>query len=150
MYKTLKRVLILSIIFVIFFSVLIYAFLNINTLIEKNKEYIISQVEKAVGRKISVNNIRLNLLGGIGLNLTDLAVKDDPHYYSGNFIETSSLIVNVRLLPLLSKDVQVKKIILKNPVIKIIKDKNGNFNFSTLGKTGNVEKSETKKDEMTQ
>ena len=124
MYKPLKRVLILSIVFVILFSILIYAFLNINTLIEENKEYIVSQVEKAVGREVTVNNIRLNLLGGLGLNLTDLKIKDDPHYYSGNFIETSSLIVNVRLLPLLFKDVQVKKIILKDPVIIIIKDKN--------------------------
>jgi len=146
MYKSLKRVLILSIVFVILFSILIYAFLNINTLIEENKEYIISQVEKAVGREVTVNNIRLNLLGGLGLNLTDLKIKDDPHYYSGNFIETSSLIVNVRLLPLLSKDVQVKKIILKDPVIIIIKDKNGEFNFSTLAKSENSEEPETKKD----
>ena len=146
MYKPLKRVLILSIVFVILFSILIYAFLNINTLIEENKEYIVSQVEKAVGREVTVNNIRLNLLGGLGLNLTDLKIKDDPHYYSGNFIETSSLIVNVRLLPLLSKDVQVKKIILKDPVIIIIKDKNGDFNFSTLAKSENSEEPETKKD----
>ena len=146
MYKPLKRVLILSIVFVILFSILIYAFLNINTLIEENKEYIISQVEKAVGREVTVNNIRLNLLGGLGLNLTDLKIKDDPHYYSGNFIETSSLIVNVRLLPLLFKDVQVKKIILKDPVIIIIKDKNGNYNFSTLAKSENSQEPETKRD----
>jgi hypothetical protein len=144
MYKALKRVLVLSIIFVILFCILIYAFLNINTLIDENKEYIISQVQKAVGRQVSVNHIRLNLMGGIGLNLTDLEIKDDPGYYSGNFIETSSLIVNVRLLPLLSKHVQVKKIILKDPVIIIIKNQNGDFNFSTLAKSEDTE--ETKKE----
>ncbi|NIP38302.1 MAG: AsmA family protein [Candidatus Dadabacteria bacterium] len=144
MYRALKRVLILSIIFVIFLCICIYGFLNINKLIDQNKEYIVSQVEKAVGRDVSVGKIRLNLMGGIGLNLTGLNIKDDPGYHSGNFIETSSLIVSLKLMPLLSKEVQVKKIILNEPVIKIIKSKNGEFNFSTLAKSDRPKEAEPK------
>ncbi len=132
MYKALKRVLVLSIIFVVFLSILVYGILNVNKIIEDNRQYIISQIEKSLGRQVGVNKIRLNMLGGLGLGLSGLSIKDDPNFYSGNFLETKNLVVNVKLLPLLSKKVQVKKIILNGPVIRIIKNKNGDFNFSTI------------------
>lgn len=135
MYKALKKVLYLSIVFVLLLSALVYGLLNINGLIEKNREYIVSQVENSIDREVSVGSIRLNLFGGLGLNLSGLQIKDDPNFHSGNFIETDELIVNVKLLPLISKDIQVKKIILKTPLIRIIKDSSGNFNFSGLAKS---------------
>ena len=72
MYKALKKVLYLSIVFVLLLSALVYGLLNINGLIEKNREYIVSQVENSIDREVSVGSIRLNLFGGLGLNLSGL------------------------------------------------------------------------------
>lgn len=146
MYKALKRVLVLSIIFVVFLSVLVYGILNVNELIEENRQYIVSQIEKSIGRQVGVNKIRLNILGGLGLGLSGLSIKDDPSFFAGNFLETKNLVVNVKLLPLLSKEVQVKKIILNDPVIRIIKNKNGDFNFSTIGGKENPNQTESEKE----
>src|SRR5207247_8232328 len=43
--------------------------------------------------------------------------------------------VNLKFLPLLRRDVQVKKLILHNPTISIIRNAKGDFNFSTIAKT---------------
>ena len=41
--------------------------------------------------------------------------------------------INLKLLPLLRKDFQIKRLILHKPVIQVIRNKEGKFNFSTLG-----------------
>src|SRR5438093_13586767 len=47
----------------------------------------------------------------------------------------------MKLLPLFRKEIEVSKVILHRPVINIIKDQQGQFNFSTIG--GQKEKQET-------
>ena len=52
---------------------------------------------------------------------------------SSHFVSAEDLQINVKLLPLLRKDFQIKRLILHKPVIQVIRNKEGKFNFSTLG-----------------
>jgi AsmA protein len=61
-------------------------------------------------------------------------MSDDPSFSSGDFVRAKDLQVNVRLLPLLRKEFQIKRLILHDPVIEIIRNREGTFNFSTIGK----------------
>jgi AsmA protein len=63
-------------------------------------------------------------------------VLDDPAFGSSPFTSLTSLDVGVKLLPLLSGKVEVEDITLRNPVITVIKNKNGVLNVSTIGRTG--------------
>jgi len=135
MYSAFKRVFILSIIFVVILAGISYGLLNINKFINENKGYILSQIEESTGRSVSIDNISLNIWGGLGAELTGFVMKDDPAFFKGDFVNTESLLVNLKLLPLLKKDIQVKRIILNKPTIRIIKNKAGVFNFSTIAST---------------
>ncbi|PYJ14951.1 MAG: hypothetical protein DME96_14635, partial [Verrucomicrobia bacterium] len=113
----------------------VVAVLNVNSYIARNKDYLISQAEQALGRKVSVDDVEVSLWNGIGFRLTDFAMSDDPAFSSNEFVRAKDLQVNLKFLPLLRRDVQVKKLILHNPTISIIRNAKGDFNFSTIAKT---------------
>ena len=119
--------------------------LNINALIARNKGYLIEQAESALGRKISVDQVQATLFSGIGARLTNFAMADDPAYASGDFVRAKDLQIIVKFWPLLSKSVQVKRVILHDPVIQIVRNRDGNFNFSTIGKKAKEKKDERAK-----
>ena len=58
--------------------VLVGLLLNINALIARNKEYLISQAEHALGREIEVGEVEATLLNGIGVRLGNFVMTDDP------------------------------------------------------------------------
>jgi len=123
-------------------AVVVLAIVNLNSLINRNKEYLLSQAEQALGRKVSVGEIGVTLWGGIGLRLGNFILSDDKSFSAENFIRVGDLQVNVKLLPLLRKELQIKRLILHDPVIEIIRNRQGQFNFSSIGKRGTEKEQE--------
>jgi uncharacterized protein involved in outer membrane biogenesis len=74
------------------------------------------------------------LFSGLGARLTNFTMAEDPTYASGDFVRAKDLQVIVKFWPLLKKSVQVKRAILHEPVIQVVRNPDGNFNFSTIGK----------------
>ncbi len=130
-----RKWLIAGAILLILIIVGVVGLLNINALIARNKNYLIGQAEAALGRKVSVDKVEATLFSGIGARLTNFTMADDPAYASGDFVRAKDLQVIVKFWPLLRKSVQVKRVILHDPVIQIVRNRDGNFNFSTIGKT---------------
>ena len=110
------------------------ALLNLNSLIERNRDFLIGQAEQALGRKLSVGEIEATLFTGVGVRLKNFTMADDPAYSAGEFVRAKDLQVSLRFWPLLRKEFRVKSMVLHEPVIQVIRDVNGDFNFSTIGK----------------
>jgi len=93
-------------------------------------------IEEALNRKVQLQDIRLTIWPRIGARVAGFAVLDDPAFGSGPFASLSSLDVGVKLMPLLSGKVEVEEIALRDPVITVIKNKQGVLNASTIGRKG--------------
>ena len=93
-------------------------------------------IEEVLNRKIQLQDIRLTVWPRIGARVAGFAVLDDPAFGAGPFASLSSLDVGVKLMPLLSGKVEVEEIVLRDPVITVIKNKNGVLNASTIGRKG--------------
>lgn len=93
-------------------------------------------IEEALNRKVELQGIRLTVWPGIGATIAGFAVMDDPSFGSGPFASLSSVDVGVKLMPLLSGQVEVEEITLRNPVITAIKNQKGVLNVSTIGRKG--------------
>jgi uncharacterized protein involved in outer membrane biogenesis len=119
---------------VVLIGVLFAALLNLNSLIARNKDYLIAQAEHALGRKISVGAVEATLFTGLGVKLGDFTMTDDPAYSKEDFVRAKDLQVMIRFWPLLKKQVQIKKVILHGPAINVVRNTAGSFNFSTIGK----------------
>lgn len=124
----------------------IAALLNLNSLIKRNKDFLIGKAEQSLARKLSVGDVEATLWGGIGVRLTDFVMADDRDFSSGDFVRARDLQVNLKLWPLLKREIQVKSLVLHDPTIQIIRDAGGNFNFSTIGKREKEKKPAAEKD----
>ena len=93
-------------------------------------------IEDALNRKVQLQNIRLTIWPSIGARVEGFTVLDDPAFGSSPFASLASLDVGVKLMPLLSGKVEVEEITLHQPVITVIKNKNGVLNASTIGRKG--------------
>ena len=113
-------------------GLLVFAAYNLNDLANQNKDQLLAQAEQALGRKVQIGEIGLTFWGGIGARLQNFALADDPAFSSDNFVQAADLQVNVKLMPLLNQKIEVKRVILHDPVIRVIRNAQGIFNFASL------------------
>jgi len=90
-------------------------------------------IEEALNRKIQLQDIRLTIWPRLGARVGGVTILDDPAFNAGPFASLTSLDVGVKLLPLLSRRVEVEEISLHDPVITVITNKDGVMNVSTIG-----------------
>src|SRR5262245_19929780 len=93
-------------------------------------------IEDALNRKIQLQDIRLTIWPRIGARVNGFAVLDDPAFGPDPFTSLTSLDVGVNLMRLLGGKVEVEDFTLRDPVITVIKNKNGVLNVSTIGRAG--------------
>ncbi len=128
-----RKLTIVAVIFLILGALMAFALLNLDSLVKRNKDYILAQAEQALGRKVAVDDIGVTLWGGIGVRLQNFALADDKAFSQKDALRAADLQVNVEFFPLLWKEVRVKRLILREPVIRVIRNKQGELNFATLG-----------------
>src|SRR6476619_5931573 len=92
-------------------------------------------IEDALNRKVELKDIRLTIIPRLGARVAGFTVMDDPAFSRSPFASLVSLDVGVRLLPLLRGRGEDEDIVLKEPVITVIKNKQGVLNVASLGKT---------------
>jgi uncharacterized protein involved in outer membrane biogenesis len=109
---------------------LVLTVLNINFLVRRNKDYLIGQAEQALGRKITVDEIDVTLWP-VGARLVNFALADDPAFSAGEFLRAKDLRVDLRLLPLLIGRFRLKGMVLESPLITIVRDARGRYNFAS-------------------
>src|SRR5437773_11074208 len=111
-------------------GVLVLTVLNVNFLVRRNKDYLIGQVEQALGRKITVDKIEVTLTP-VGARLVNFAMADDPAFSAAAFLRAKDLQVDLRLLPLLIGQFRLKRLVLESPVITIVRDARGQYDCAS-------------------
>jgi AsmA protein len=95
-----------------------------------------SAAESALGRKITIGNIRLALFSG-GVAIEDIGISEDAKFGSGSFLNAKSVAVGVELMPLIfSRQLNVTAITIDQPEVTLLRSASGEWNFSTLGAKG--------------
>ncbi len=117
----------------LFIIVTAVAFLNLNNLINSNKDFISTQIEQSFGRKITIGEINTGFKEGLGISLEDVSISDDKSFSKNAFIRARDIQINVEISPLLNKKLKINKLIVNEPIINIIKNKKGEYNFESLG-----------------
>ena len=110
-------------------GVVVLAVLNVNFLVRRNKDYLIGQVEQALGRKITVDKIEVTLIP-VGARLVNFAMADDPAFSADAFLRAKDLKVDFQLLPLLIGRFRLKRMALEAPLVTIVRDAEGQYNFA--------------------
>src|SRR5215469_1395599 len=101
--------------------------------INKYHSQIQAQLEKKLGRQVSLGEMRLSLFP-LSFQVADPVISEDKSFATGRpFATAQNLAVSVKFWPLLHKDVEIKSLQLDHPHIELVRNTQGEWNFATLG-----------------
>ena len=98
--------------------------------VKKYKPMLESKVTEATGRPFSMgDDLRLSLFPWAGVAFSNLRLGNLEGFAQEDFVTVKSFEVRVKLWPLLSKDIQIKRFVLDEPRIILVKNKKGEANW---------------------
>ena len=122
--------------------------------IQKYKPRIEQEMTKAIGRPFTIGgDLKLSFFPWAGLAFSDLHLGNPDGFTEKDLVSIKSFDVKVKFLPLLSKDIQVKRFVIVGPRIVLEKTKDARANWQGLGKkesTGVLAEKERKAQEGSQ
>lgn len=109
---------------------------------EKYRPRIEKEVAKATGRSFKLGGeLKPSVFPWVGIRLSDLHLGNPPGFEEKDFVSVASFEVRVKLLPLLSRNIEVKRFVMREPKIVMEKRKDGKGGWEDLG--GSAEKPST-------
>ena len=126
-----KLVIALLVLIIVAAALLGWAVYNIDSVIASYKDDIVAAVERHSGRKVAFDSISVKLQGGIGVRIREFSMAEDPDFGAGHFLQAADIRVNLKIRPL-QRQISVTRVALRQPVIQVIRDARGNYNFSGL------------------
>ncbi|MET0151995.1 MAG: AsmA-like C-terminal region-containing protein [Candidatus Binatia bacterium] len=114
------------------------ALANLNSYLNRNKDWLADQITTALGRQVSFTEIGVRLFGGFGARIKDLRIADDPGFSREDFVKAGEVQISMALWPALFGRYEVKRVALVKPEVSIIRAKQG-FNYDSIGKGKSAE-----------
>jgi AsmA protein len=103
--------------------------------VQSYKPEIEKQVTKATGRPFNIGgDLRLSLFPWAGLAFSDLHLGNPPSYKERDFLSIKSFDARVKLIPLLSRNIQIERFVIDTPKVVLEKSKEGRGNWEGIGK----------------
>ncbi|MCU0560062.1 MAG: AsmA family protein [Desulfobacterales bacterium] len=94
------------------------------------REPLEKMVSAATGRTFSVGgDVRLSLFPWAGVSFEELRLGNPAGFAEPEFVTIKAFEVRVKLLPLLFRDVRVDRLVVSDPVVFLVKNKDGRVNY---------------------
>jgi AsmA protein len=115
--------------------------------IQKYKPEIESKVSEATGRPFTLGgDLDLSLFPWVGVSLADLHLGNPEGFEGKDLLSVKSFEVRVKVLPLLSKNIEVKRFVVESPRITLERRKDGKANWEGIGQTSDKDPGKASKE----
>lgn len=111
-----------------------YALLNLNSIIRTNQTYLLARVSDSLGRWVDAQAIDVSLGWGIGLAIKSVQIADDPRFSQTPFVQANEVSGEVAFLPLLRREVQITRLVFKQPTVRVLRNAAGDLNVGMIGR----------------
>jgi len=95
------------------------------------------EARQRLGRPVKLGQMHLKLLP-IAFRVDNASIGEDPRFGQGQFAQAKDVRINLKLWPLLHKQLEITSLDLRGPQIELIHNPDGVWNFSSIGKTPEV------------
>lgn len=100
--------------------------------LNKYKGPILARLRPALNRNVDFESINLTVLTGIGAEINGLTIPENPQFATGSFVSVEHAKARLQILPLLSGNIRIAKIVFKSPVVHVRRNEQGVFNFADM------------------
>ena len=114
-------------------TVVLFLLVSIHYLLDTNiyRNILQRSLTTAFKREVSIGKAKLYLWGGIGIAFEDFRVKDRSRAF--DLLQSKRLILRIKFFPLLKREIKWKQIVIEQPLVHIVRDKNGQLNIFLEG-----------------
>jgi len=134
----------ISLILLIAILIAVPFFLNVNDY----KPLLVEKIKQATGRDIDFGEIKASLFPWVGVSIEKVRMSNAAGFSSEAFVRADNLDIQVAFMPLLHKEVVIKRFVIDSPHLLLERNKDGTFNWQDLtrqehistGKTSSAEK----------
>ena len=109
--------------------VLVPALLNA----DRYRTKVISYLEKKTGKKVEIGRLALTFSPGLAIQVDDFGVKSPPLFPPSYIVKVARIDARLDLGALLHRQVVIKSLVLGQPIINLISDPDGPWNFENPG-----------------
>jgi uncharacterized protein YhdP len=92
----------------------------------------VEKLEELTRREVKIGETEMDIVHGLSIRLKDVSVKS--RFAKEPELTAHSVFVVVRLLPLLAKRVEIKKIIIQGASLRVVRDSKGRFSLGNVRK----------------
>jgi hypothetical protein len=90
----------------------------------------VEKLEELTRREVKIGESEMDIVHGLSIRLKDVSVKS--RFAKEPELKADSVFVVVRLLPLLAKQVEIKKIIIQGASLRVARDSKGRFSIGNV------------------
>ncbi len=101
--------------------------------VEKVRSMAVEKASAALNRPITIKDVSLSIWGGLGVKLDSVTVGNPAGFDGPMFLTTDHIDIKLRLIPLLSSEFRLNRLIINKPVLNMVKLADGSNNY-TLAK----------------
>src|ERR1700722_16464903 len=99
------------------------------------KEQVLKAAREQLGTDVRIDNFQVSLFSGGELRGVTIG---NPTGFTGNLLTADAFVLHYRLLPLLSRRVEIEQLSLDKPVITLSQNDKNQWNYESIGAKGNA------------
>jgi hypothetical protein len=93
---------------------------------------IVGSISSALGRKVTLNNVRIHLLPRPGFDLEGLVIHDDPAFSAEPMVRAQDVSAAIRLSSLFRGRLEIATLSASDPSINLVRNEEGRWNLASL------------------
>ena len=97
------------------------------------RDHYLPILENAIGRKITVGDVRLRFFPVLRLHVEDIRIADDPAFREAPFLVVPKAEATISWKSLLQRQIKVEHMLVQSPQIAVVRSKEGVFNVGSMG-----------------
>lgn len=94
---------------------------------------VISYLEGKIGKKVAIGRLAVKFSRGVAIQLDDFGVKSPPLFPPSYVVKVARIDAQLDVGALLHRQVVIKSMVLEQPVINLVSDPDGPWNFESPG-----------------
>jgi uncharacterized protein involved in outer membrane biogenesis len=94
---------------------------------------VISYLEEKTGRKMEIGRLAVTFFPGVAIHVDDFGVKSPPLFPQSYIVKVARIDAQIDVMALLHRRLVIKSLVLEQPVINLVSDPDGLWNFENPG-----------------
>ena len=100
---------------------------------DRYRPKVISYLEEKTGKEVVIGRLAVKIFPGVAIQMDDFGVKSPPLFPPSYIVKVARIDAQLDVGALLHRQIVVKSLVLEQPVINLVSDPDGPWNFEGPG-----------------